>query len=66
MGRCVSDYIQHLLDSVRKDERDKIFSAQKNLLQDRKNWDSVDIFNIDDFHQSTIIEMKNKEKDKDV
>jgi len=56
----MSDFILKLIETQRRDERDKIFSAMDTLLCDRRTWNSVDIFNIDDFKQGIIIEIDKK------
>ena len=45
-------------DYVRKDERDKIFSTMKRLINEEpKIYGTIDIFNVDDFQQSIIIKL---------
>lgn len=57
----MNEYFETLIKDVRKDERDKVFSAMDTLLQDRKTWNVVDVFNINDFKQSIILELKKQD-----
>lgn len=51
----------YIVDTIRIQEREKIFSAMDTLLQDRKTWNVVDVFNINDFKQSIILELKKQD-----
>jgi len=45
-------------DYARKDERDKIFSAMKRLINEEpKIYGTIDVFNVGDFQQSIIIKL---------
>jgi len=57
-----NDWVQDIIEVNRMIERRNIFNAMDRLLQDRKTWNYVDIFNIEDFKQSLIIEIEKKER----